>query len=236
MVLTVAFSGFACNGKTTLIKTIAGVLKCSLRNTEVITMDETARKVYQYSQSYFNTKDESAFQLSILSAELERIFLTTKFLLNDGILWLPKFEEKDVIILFDRSIFDNIAFSVAKNIISLQTAEEILSLIQKEIDFRYQLLFLCPPVYSADFINKCLSDNVRNQTLPSTVDAFLKLQTAYYETLNHLMEKAENMLSYSVIKLKPIDTDSGMSENIAICLDKIGDKIRLYGIDKDGED
>jgi len=161
--LTYCISGFACNGKTSIIKAITGFIPKEYR---VITMGEVARNVLDIRSLFSNLGNLSTekLEMEILSAEHHINYLISAI-------------DDTYVFLKDRHIFDVLTFMVMRG---MATIEDVL-----KYDDKYgvyctslcRIVFLIKGTNDTKFISKCMSDDVRKNTL----DDFIEMQDKFYE-------------------------------------------------------
>ena len=177
-----ALSGFACNGKSTLVKLAKGFVPSDYL---VMTSPSVARHARSIFHNFNFPFDQQVFEQSILTAETA-VF---KFInqIKDNLWFLLSKKVKGLVILQERSIFDVLSFMIAREYISLTQAVNYLYEFFKELSDTclYDKLFIVKPIEDYEFIEKrCVVDIMRGIR---DVHNFLALQDKFYKALNKLI-------------------------------------------------
>jgi len=195
-----SISGFACNGKTTLIQ------KCIVQGWYVF--EEPVRypltslqflcrdlNIYEYPQIY---------QGSILGCSLYALHELIKL----------KFHSKFInLIVSDRNLIDVLSFSILKGVLTKKECQSFLSELLKEINDAWTVVDdLVIPIFDVvyhiqacteeDFINEnCLSD-IRKSTITSDVDYFISQGIEFDEIFEELITytlELQNSYDYQIL-------------------------------------
>lgn len=140
--MLIGFSGASGSGKTTLVNALAQELR--LRNIDVGVVTEVAREVFKKYQSLgFKNLTElrkseliTTFQLDVLNMQIERE---------------EELRKKRQIVLTDRTIYDNLFFTIFYHSDDFEELEEHIQKIRQIERLsgyrRYDLIFLCEPIH-----------------------------------------------------------------------------------------
>jgi len=189
------FSGFACSGKTTLIKRLYKDLQHLGK--EVYIFPEIAR--YSIDLLYdFNHLDN--FQELIDFS----VCVTQNYLLD----WLynnltksTQNLEVTTVFLHDRVFIDNVVFMILNNFITLEQAIDFVNKYRNKFLKVYNIVFLIGELDDISFVQSvCMQDKARE----STIKDFFNLQAVFYEYyLTILSECFEvDFLISSTVKVK----------------------------------
>ena len=180
MVYTLAFSGVAGNGKTTLSNFIYNNLKFN-DSLKLYLFNETAREIHElFKNTKFKFSRES-FQSAIMAMEFEKLKKIKEIQTEHS------FSDERHLVIQDRSIFDNIAFASYYNLIDTNSALRfIIEWMQGEMVY-YDTIVLFQPIDDENQIKKILKDDVRKET----IDNFKEMQKRIYNTLIYVIERAK---------------------------------------------
>jgi len=137
--MLVGFAGASCSGKTTLVEAVYKELK--EQGYDVAIIKEVARWVFERYFGKFGCLDVLRSDKDVYYRFQKKIFDEQLFLENE-------LERQYDIVLTDRTIFDNLLYTVTYcDITQIFRLFRTLPPIGKK---RYDLIFLCEPLKSAD--------------------------------------------------------------------------------------
>ncbi len=149
--MLIGFSGACNSGKTTLARVLAEELRGM--GYDVALVEEVVREVFEiYRRCYgFESLEELRksdkhfqFQFDVLKAQIEK----ENVALNES-----------EIVLSDRTVYDNLFYTVFWNSMDWKTLREYVSLFRSLGNRRYDLVFLCRP------LRNCEKDGFRDYDL-----------------------------------------------------------------------
>lgn len=181
-----ALSGFSCNGKTSILEVIKGFIP---KDYAVFIAEETTRVIDNI---------HNQLNLDLDQYTLEKCILSSEYILQDSLSRLSnKFDKNlNLVIIYDRSIFDVLTFMVIHNMLNL---EQVNNFIKNNISIRYNKLFLIGPILDEDFIyNRCITDELRKKT----IDNFLVMQNKFYNIINKILSFTNKEQLGNIIRLE----------------------------------
>jgi len=181
--MIVAFSGFACNGKSTIIKTMKEILK----NEDVFVMNETARIVDSIMPYFEKEFEVGNFEKYILYSEISQHEVMF------GI------KDRYDIILKDRSIFDVLTFMIIRNEINTRDALDFLRENydnEKHLSNLYDKIFFIRGTKDKDFI-ECLleKDKLRRETVSNFFEMQRKFEYMWHRIVSDYQEETNRTLN-----------------------------------------
>jgi len=180
------FSGFACNGKSTIIQ----VLKNFIRQ-DVIVFEETARIVNDVMEEFEDRFDNFIFEKEILASEhtLHQLLFQLK--------------DEFKIVLKDRSIFDVLTFMVIRKEVSYSNVFNFLKenyADKKNLANIYSKIYFLKGTQDEKFIKKILkSDELRNKTVNDFFNLQCEFENTWFTIVNGYMEETNTELNIEVL-------------------------------------
>lgn len=173
-----AVSGFAGNGKTSLIKAVSKFIR------NVTVLGETARRVAPIIASLPGNLAENqvAFQAAIIGAEVERL-CHLESLRNRG---------GNGVVLCDRTVFDNVIFAEMNGVIDSRLGEELVERIihiMESLNLCYDVVFLMDAL-DDDAVARALRDPLRRVTIGSSAEVFRERERFFLERIDEVLHYA----------------------------------------------
>jgi len=193
--MLIGFSGACNSGKTTLANALAEELRKKGYNVELV--GEVVRDVFQMFQRTYGFRDlkelrESQhhfrFQLEVLKTQIERE--------NSAL-------NRAEIVLSDRTIYDNLFYTIFWNSMDWKTLKEYVNIFRSLGERRYDLIFFCKP----------LSNNSK--------DGFRDYDLSYVEIQDlaiRLLVDRENVVDVP---------DDSLENRILFCLEKLEEILKV---------
>ena len=169
------FSGFAANGKSSLIQSIEGFVP---KEHTVVKIGESARDVFELNKFLFGKCDPEEFEKQILASEYYMLQLLGDLAEKDN------YDDKNhLVILKDRFILDVLCFMLIKKQISFEKACELCEKYFSEhvskilgIFHGSNYILLINGTENEEFIKKAMQDPTRKETITD----FLTMQKKFY--------------------------------------------------------
>ncbi len=190
--MLIGFSGACNSGKTTLANALAKELRKKGYNVELV--GEVVREVFQKFQRLYGFRDlkelrESRhhfkFQLEVLKTHVEKE--------NSAL-------NRAEIVLSDRTIYDNLFYTIFWNSMDWKTLKEYVSIFKSLGERRYDLIFFCKP------LNNNVKDGFRDYDLNyiDIQDLAIRLFVDRERVVDVPDESLENRISFCLEKLGEI--------------------------------
>lgn len=166
--MIVCVSGFACNGKTTLLKIMGGLVPSEYI---VHIPQETARVALDITRSLeFSEINQNRIEVEVLTAE-------TMWFRTARKIGLPH------LFLKDRHILDVLVFMIIRKMITTDQAMDfIIDFINREKGRVCDTTILINETQDKNFISKCMEDVDRKDTL----NDFFEMQEKFYKIWRYL--------------------------------------------------
>ncbi len=190
--MLIGFSGACNSGKTTLANALAKELRKKGYNVELV--GEVVRDVFRVFQRLYGFRDlkelrESEhhfqFQLKVLKTQIERE--------NSAL-------NRVEIVLSDRTIYDNLFYTIFWNSMDWKTLKEYVGIFKSLGERRYDLIFFCKP------LRNNAKDGFRDYDLNyiDIQDLTIRLLVDRERVVDVPDESLENRISFCLEKLGEI--------------------------------
>jgi len=201
MIYTYFFSGFAANGKSSLIDSIEGFVP---KGYTVVKIGEAARNVLKLNNFLFDKCDMNEFEKQILASEYYILQFLGELVDKD-----ETDEKNNIVILKDRFILDVVTFMVIKKQITMEDAADLCRAFfmehSQKVIHNFHLsnkIILINGTENEEFIKKAMQDPARKETL----DDFISMQRKFYRIWWQLADRMNLSERFDIVKFAhPID-------------------------------
>jgi len=219
-----SLSGFAGNGKSFFAKSFYNYLMGTTEHS-IFLYEEPARMIKRIYREFGYTANHTdknwsltmvAFQVSNLKnfSEIhEEITKREETKVGPG-----EMDDRKVVAIFDRFLFDEIAYAVIRGAVNLSDAKDFLFELSDDYLHLGNLVVLFEPIKNEKVIEKLLSDPLRKEVF-GTVERFMELQGEFYEVYKELFSVwKERCFSTEILRVPSISEEPHIGMPLIGCL------------------